>query len=95
MDRLQQLGRVVNVTYRGDLVVKISGREPPGYRAVVSDMTGADLGRVMEVIGPVRGPYVLVRPLDRSVASRGTLGREVYVRNTRSRGDRPRERRRR
>ncbi len=53
-----QVGSIVHQAKSGRLVVKLSREVRPG--AFLLDEKGKKLGRVVELIGPVRGPYASV-----------------------------------
>lgn len=53
-----QVGSIVHQARSGRLVVKLSREVRPG--AFLLDEKGRRLGRVVELIGPVRAPYASV-----------------------------------
>lgn len=71
------LGKVVNVTRRGQAVARGTGK--PKVGAWVTDARGREVGRVQDIIGPVREPYVLVAP-GRGSDPRRLLGQELFTR---------------
>lgn len=74
---MSPLGKVVNVTRRGQVVARSPGKPRLGAR--VTDNRGREVGKVADLIGPVREPYVLVAPA-RSVDAKRLLGQELFTR---------------
>ncbi len=72
---MRKLGIVKDFSYRGDLVVKATFAPTPG--AGVLDHRKRNLGRVVRVFGPVRAPYVTLKPATQPKLS--LLGSGVYV----------------
>jgi rRNA processing protein Gar1 len=71
------LGKVVNITRRGQVVARGASQPRVGWR--VLDMRGRDMGKVVDLIGPVREPYILVAP-PRGADVRRLLGQDLYTR---------------
>ncbi|MFQ5907324.1 MAG: H/ACA ribonucleoprotein complex subunit GAR1 [Thermoplasmata archaeon] len=72
---MRKLGAIKDFSYRGDLLVKAGFAPPPD--AAVFDARKRTLGRVLRVFGPVRAPYVTVKPAREPKLP--LLGSEVYV----------------
>ncbi|MFQ5918814.1 MAG: H/ACA ribonucleoprotein complex subunit GAR1, partial [Thermoplasmata archaeon] len=72
---MKKLGTIKDFSYRGDLVVRATFAPPPGAR--VRDRRKQTLGRVVRVFGPVRAPYVTVKPTKQPKLR--LLGSGVYV----------------
>lgn len=74
---MKRLGEVTQVV-AGRLIVRSSEGEPPavGSRAVDADLE--EVGRVVDVFGPVRRPFVTLTPTDDADPTR--LGQRLYVR---------------
>jgi RNA-binding protein len=72
---MKKLGTIKDFSYRGDLVVKATFAPAPG--AGVLDRRKRNLGRVVRVFGPVRAPYVTVKPTKQPKLH--LLGSGVYV----------------
>ena len=73
---LKLLGVVQDISHDGRLIVK--ARFAPRNGAVVRDNLKVTIGRVARVFGPVRLPYVAIRP-EKDMKTLAILGREVYV----------------
>ncbi|QLD84943.1 H/ACA RNA-protein complex protein Gar1 [Natronomonas halophila] len=75
---MKRIGEVVR-TAQGLAVVWCSDDDHPGLGAPVVDQNLDDIGRVVDVFGPVERPYVAVSPRD-SVSLPNLLGKKLYVR---------------
>ncbi len=69
-----QVGTIVHLARSGRLIVKLTKEVRPG--AFILDEKGRKLGRVSELVGPVRSPYASV-----SVASSrwGSSGDPAFI----------------
>jgi len=54
------LGRVINVSPSGNVIVKTD--DPPKLGTEVVDETFNAVGNVFDVIGPVTAPYAVIKP---------------------------------
>ncbi len=72
---MRKLGTIKDFSYRGDLLVQATFAPAPG--AGVLDHRKRNLGRVVRVFGPVRAPYVTVKPTKQPKLS--LLGSGVYM----------------
>lgn len=73
---MKLLGVVQDVSHDGKLIVK--ARFAPKKGAIVRDNLKSDMGKVARVFGPVRSPYVAIRPV-KNMKTIAVLGKEVYV----------------
>jgi RNA-binding protein len=71
---LFQIGVVLHQAKSGRLIVRLSGEVKPG--AAVVDEKGKKLGKVVELIGPVKAPYASVSI---STSRLGKTGDPVFV----------------
>lgn len=71
----ETLGTVVNASERG-LLVKAPKMVPIGTRVV--DVRNQPVGKVVDVIGPVAAPFLLVNP-GKGVQTQRLLSREVFA----------------
>ncbi|MBI4392696.1 MAG: H/ACA RNA-protein complex component Gar1 [Euryarchaeota archaeon] len=74
---MESLGVVHKVTREGAIVIRSSVRARIGARVV--DNKHMEVGRIQELIGPVKAPYVVVSPKG-SVQLHRLQGRELFVR---------------
>ncbi len=75
---MRRLGYFLHKTPSGRLVVKLSSPKPPRLGARVLNSRGEVVGVVVDVIGPVRSPYAVVKP-SRPAPSLGRY-EELFVR---------------
>lgn len=68
-------GQVINASEKG-LLVKAPRMVPIGTNLV--DVRNAPVGRVIDVLGPVAGPYLLVKP-GKDAKTQRLLSREVFT----------------
>jgi len=74
---MNRVGEVVRIA-QGLLVVRAPDESVPGIGASVVDESLADVGRVVDVFGPVERPYVAVSPAD-DVQPPALLGEKLYA----------------
>lgn len=72
------LGLVLNASEKGLLVKARNGMVPIGTPVV--DVRNQPVGRVSDVIGPVNGPYLLIKPSKAAMNNlQRLLQKEVYA----------------
>ncbi len=76
---MKRLGDVVR-TAQGVVVVRSSNDSMPDIGTSVVDESLTDVGRVVDVFGPVEQPYVAVSP-DDDVRIAALIGSKVYARD--------------
>jgi len=77
-NKMEVLGKIVNFSPKGSLVVRASSAPQPGQMVV--DRRQRPLGRVVKVTGPVAAPFVMVAPVkDLEGPMNRLLGTEVFV----------------
>lgn len=74
---MKRLGEVTQVA-AGRLIVRCTDEEPPALGSMAVDADLETVGRVVDVFGPVRRPYVTLSPSDDPDPTR--LGQRLYVR---------------
>jgi RNA-binding protein len=74
---MNRIGKVVRVA-QGLLVVRATDDGVPEIGTPVVDETLADVGRAVDVFGPVERPYVAVSPAD-GVEAPTRLGEKLYA----------------
>lgn len=72
---MQEVGKVSHMAGSGRLIVRLSRAVPEG--GVLYDSKSAKVARVMELIGPVGGPYASAAPLTNN--TRKLAGRRLYA----------------
>ena len=74
---MKRLGEVVRIA-AGRLIVRCADEEPPAIGSTAVDADLETVGRVVDVFGPVRRPYVTLTPTNDADPTR--LGQRFYVR---------------
>ncbi len=70
---MRRLGYFLHIARSGVMIVKLSIKHPPRIGTRVLGPDGRIIGKVVDIIGPVRGPYAVVKPVRRDPKlSRGT-----------------------
>ncbi|MFW6320982.1 MAG: H/ACA ribonucleoprotein complex subunit GAR1 [Halohasta sp.] len=69
----------VDRTAQGLGIVKIEGDDTPDIGLMVIDESLSTVGRIVDVFGPVDGPYVAITPTD-SAALTDLVGTKLYAR---------------
>lgn len=70
---LRRLGKVLHFSESGNLILRLEQSPVPEIGDQVCDYKLKRLGKVNNILGPVKGPYVSVKPagpLDSSLAGR-------------------------
>lgn len=75
---MRRVGEVVR-TAQGLAVVRCPGEERPDIGVVVVNESLEEVGRVVDVFGPVERPYVAVSP-DEDVVPALLIGAKLYAR---------------
>jgi RNA-binding protein len=74
---LRRLGKVLHLSKSGNLILRLEETQVPPIGAPVCDYKLRNIGLVNNVLGPVRSPYVSVKP---AVGTDGALsGRVLYL----------------
>ncbi|MGY5876284.1 MAG: Gar1/Naf1 family protein [Candidatus Thorarchaeota archaeon] len=75
---MKRLGTVLHVSKRGSIIVRTDQSPSIGYHSVVLDKQANKVGTVVDVFGPVKEPYVAVKP-DRKVDAERLIGQILYL----------------
>jgi RNA-binding protein len=59
---MRRLGKVLHVSARGAIILRTEKTPPIGRKARVLDKKAQEIGIVTDVFGPVKTPYVSIRP---------------------------------
>ncbi|MFB0560109.1 MAG: H/ACA ribonucleoprotein complex subunit GAR1 [Candidatus Lokiarchaeia archaeon] len=57
---MRRLGKPLHLTTRGDLILRVNFTPKIGSKVVTKDMR--EVGQIFDVLGPVKTPYVSVKP---------------------------------
>lgn len=74
---LRRLGKVLHLSKSGNLILRLEGSQIPQTNKPVCDYKLRRIGLVNSILGPVKGPYVSVRPLTDSAST--LTGRVLYL----------------
>nr|MDO8078497.1 Gar1/Naf1 family protein [Candidatus Freyarchaeota archaeon] len=73
---MRRLGKPLHLTARGDLIFRVNFTPRIGSKVVTKK--GKEVGRIFDVFGPVKTPYVSVKPqVDPDVAE-SLVGEVLY-----------------
>ena len=78
-DLLRRLGKVLHISKRGSIILRTDKTPPIGSRSVVLDKKAQEVGTNIDVFGPVKEPYVAVRPRNDFDPSK-LVGQMLYLR---------------
>ena len=60
--QIRRLGKVMHLSKGGNLILRLEQTQIPTIGAAVCDYKLRSVGVVNNVLGPVKGPYVSVKP---------------------------------
>ncbi len=75
---MRRLGYFLHVSSSGRIIAKLTLPRPPRIGTKVFNSQGRFIGRITDVIGPVRAPYVVIKPLTPGIELRRY--EELYIR---------------
>ena len=73
---MRKLGNVLHISHRGFIILRTSKTPPIGARVV--DKRVQDVGIIQDVFGPVKTPYVAIRPKKTDSSSK-FVGQPLYL----------------
>lgn len=73
---MRRLGTVLHISKRGSIIVQTDKTPPMGAKVV--DKKAQPIGKVQDVFGPVKAPYVAIRTRDKEKAQK-LIGQPVYL----------------
>ncbi|TFF96800.1 H/ACA RNA-protein complex protein Gar1 [Candidatus Thorarchaeota archaeon] len=73
---MRRLGKVTHISHRGSLILRSEKTPPIGAQVV--DKQVQPIGRVLDVFGPVRRPYLSVRP-KKGIGAQNLVGQVLYL----------------
>ena len=74
---MKYLGRVVEFSYRAQIICK--GSFAPPRSVMVFTQTMRPVGKIDRVFGPVDSPYIAIEPIDEKDLDLANLGSEIYI----------------
>lgn len=72
----RKLGNVLHISHRGFIILRTNKTPPIGARVV--DKKVKHIGIVQDVFGPVKTPYVAIRPKNAGSSSK-LVGQPLYL----------------
>ncbi len=74
---MKYMGKIEDVIFNGKFLVRTSYK--PKLGTIVVDKHKKALGKIQQIIGPVKKPYILIYPHRNRKISFGLIGTEVYI----------------
>ncbi len=65
---MKRLGYFLHISPSGRVIVKLSSPSPPKLGSKVFNSRGELVGVLVDVIGPVKAPYAVVKPVKQEVS---------------------------
>ncbi|MGQ4912172.1 MAG: H/ACA ribonucleoprotein complex subunit GAR1 [Candidatus Thorarchaeota archaeon] len=75
---MRRLGKVLHISGRGSIILRTDKTPPIGKQARVLDKKARDIGFVIDVFGPVKQPYVAIRP-KKGIDASPLVGQMLYL----------------
>ncbi|MBY8998104.1 MAG: H/ACA RNA-protein complex protein Gar1 [Candidatus Thorarchaeota archaeon] len=76
---MRRLGKVLHISKRGSIILRTDKTPSAGSRSIVLDKKAQEVGIIIDVFGPVKEPYVAVRPR-RGLDPSKLVGQLLYLR---------------
>lgn len=75
---MKRLGKVLHVSKRGFIIVRSDKSPPMGPKAIVVDKKVKKIGTIQDVFGPVKNPYIAIRPF-KGIELTELVGQLLYL----------------
>ena len=75
---MRRLGTVLHISNRGSIIVRTEKVPPVGSKSIVFDKRAQEIGIIIDVFGPVKNPYLAIRP-NREFDSTKLVGQVLYI----------------
>ncbi len=75
---MRRLGKIMHITRRGTLILRVDKIPPIGKNSIVLNKGAKRIGVVVDVFGPVKHPYVAIKP-DTAIDATQLVGQIVYL----------------
>ncbi|MFX1559779.1 MAG: H/ACA ribonucleoprotein complex subunit GAR1 [Promethearchaeota archaeon] len=75
---MRRLGKVLHISKRGSIILRTDKTPPVGSKSIVLDKKAQEVGEIIDVFGPVKEPYVAIRPKRDSTPSK-LIGQILYL----------------
>jgi rRNA processing protein Gar1 len=74
---MKYIGKIDDIIFSGRFIVRTTFK--PKLGATVVDQHKKELGKIKQVIGPVKNPYLIISPNKGIKASFDIIGNNVYL----------------
>ena len=78
-DSMRRLGKVLHISKRGSIILRTDKTPSAGSKSVVLDKKSQEIGVIIDVFGPVKEPYVAIRP-KQDIDALKLVGQMLYLR---------------
>lgn len=75
---MRRLGKVLHISNRGSIIIRTEKTPPVGRQAIVMDKKAQEVGTIIDVFGPVKFPYVAIKP-NRGYDPQKLVGQMIYL----------------
>lgn len=75
---MRRLGKVLHISNRGSIIIRTEKTPPVGRQAIVMDKKAQEVGTIIDVFGPVKFPYVAIKP-NRGHDPQKLVGQMLYL----------------
>jgi len=75
---LRRLGKVLHISNRGSIIIRTEKTPPVGRQTIVMDKKAQEVGTIIDVFGPVKFPYVAIKP-NRGYNPQKLVGQMLYL----------------
>ena len=75
---MRRLGKVLHISKRGSIIIRTEKTPPVGTKSIVMDKKAQEVGTIIDVFGPVKHPYVSIKP-NRGYHPQKLVGQILYL----------------
>ena len=75
---MRRLGKVLHISNRGSIIIRTEKTPPVGRQTIVMDKKAQEVGTIIDVFGPVKFPYVAIKP-NRGYDPQKLVGQMLYL----------------
>ena len=75
---MRRLGKVLHISNRGSIIIRTEKTSPVGRQTIVMDKKAQEVGTIIDVFGPVKYPYVAIKP-NRGYDPQKLVGQMLYL----------------
>ena len=75
---MRRLGKVLHISNRGSIIIRTEKTPPVGRQTIVMDKQAQEVGTIIDVFGPVKYPYVAIKP-NRGIDPQKLVGQMLYL----------------